>query len=158
MKGASCQYFVTNFLMVEQWCLWCIICILGLAIIPNFHYQDGWMTCNFTSFSKLFQSYQDNGRLIMKGCVQWSSVYDWEDFASSRDWTWSARSVGQGLTHWATRAPHYQDTITTGEIPITILLLSRTLYHNAPQYYHHLLNKSCSRRHFIFFTFTFLTK
>ena len=48
-------------------------------------WMDGWMTCNFMSFStvfqsyqdkgKLFQSYQDNGKLIMKGCVQWNSVY-----------------------------------------------------------------------------------
>ena len=29
------------------------------------------MTCDFTSFSTVFQSYQDDGRLIMKGCVQW---------------------------------------------------------------------------------------
>ena len=35
----------------------------------------GWMTCNFTSFSTVFHSYQDNGRLIIKGCVQCSSVY-----------------------------------------------------------------------------------
>ena len=28
-----------------------------------------------------------------------------EDFASSGDRTWSARSVGQRLTHWATGAP-----------------------------------------------------
>ena len=35
---------------------------------------DGWMTCDFTSFSTVFQSYQVNGRLIMKGCVHWSSV------------------------------------------------------------------------------------
>ena len=27
------------------------------------------MICDFTSFSTAFQSYQDNGRLIMKGCV-----------------------------------------------------------------------------------------
>ena len=35
---------------------------------------DGWMTCDFTSFSTVFQSYQDDGRLIMKGCVQWNSI------------------------------------------------------------------------------------
>ena len=29
------------------------------------------MTCDFTSFSTVFQSYQDDERLIMKGCVQW---------------------------------------------------------------------------------------
>ena len=33
-------------------------------------WMDGWMTCDFTSFSTVFQSYQDDGRLIMKDCVQ----------------------------------------------------------------------------------------
>ena len=42
---------------------------------------------------------------IMKGCVQWSSVYGREDFASSEDPTRSARPVGQRLTHCATGAP-----------------------------------------------------
>ena len=41
----------------------------------------------------------------MKGCVQWNSIYGWEDFTSSEDRTQSARSVGQRLTHWATGAP-----------------------------------------------------
>ena len=48
---------------------------------------DGWMTCDFTSFSSVFQSYQDDGQMIMKGCVQWNPVYGWEDFASSGDRT-----------------------------------------------------------------------
>ena len=56
--------------------------------------MDGWMTCDFTSCSTVFQYYQDNGRLIMKGCVQWNSFYSGEDFASSGDQTWSTRSVG----------------------------------------------------------------
>ena len=38
-------------------------------------WMDGWMTCDFTSFSTVFQSYQDDGQMIMKGCVQWNSVY-----------------------------------------------------------------------------------
>ena len=63
------------------------------------------MTCNFTSFLTVFQSYQDDVWMIMKGCVQWNSVYGWEDFTPSEDWTWSARSVGQRLTHWASWAP-----------------------------------------------------
>ena len=67
--------------------------------------MDGWMTCDFTSFLTVFQSYQDDVWMIMKGCVQWNSVYGWEDFTSSEDRTWSARSVGQRLTHWATGAP-----------------------------------------------------
>ena len=39
--------------------------------------MDQWMMddLDFKSFSTVFQSYdQDDGRLIMKGCVQWSSV------------------------------------------------------------------------------------
>ena len=30
--------------------------------------MDGWMNCDFTSFSTLFQSYQDDGRMIMIVC------------------------------------------------------------------------------------------
>ena len=33
------------------------------------------MTCAFTSFSTVFQSYQDDGGLIMKACVHWSPIY-----------------------------------------------------------------------------------
>ena len=36
---------------------------------------DGWMTCDFTSFLTVFQSYQEDVWMIMKGCVQWDSVY-----------------------------------------------------------------------------------
>ena len=35
--------------------------------------MDRSMTCDFTSFSTVFQSYQDDERLIMKGSVQWNS-------------------------------------------------------------------------------------
>ena len=31
--------------------------------------DDDW---DFTPFSTVFQSYHDNGRLIMKGCVLWN--------------------------------------------------------------------------------------
>ena len=44
---------------------------------------DGWMTCDFTSFSTVLQSNQDEERLIMKGRVQWNPVYS-QDFPSSR--------------------------------------------------------------------------
>ena len=37
--------------------------------------MDGWMICNFKSFSTVFQSYQDDGWIIMKGCVQWNHIY-----------------------------------------------------------------------------------
>ena len=36
--------------------------------------KNGWMACDFTSFSTVFQSYEDNERLIMKGCVQCNSI------------------------------------------------------------------------------------
>ena len=36
----------------------------------------GWMTCNFTSFSTVFQSNQDGGSFIMKGCVLWNPFLD----------------------------------------------------------------------------------
>ena len=54
--------------------------ILGVPILKHMTVcraldkRDGWISCNFTSFSTVFQSYQENRRLIMKGCVQWSSV------------------------------------------------------------------------------------
>ena len=50
-------------------------------------WMDGWVTCDFMSFSTVFQSYQDDEMLIMKGCVQWNPLYGWEDFISSGAWT-----------------------------------------------------------------------
>ena len=38
--------------------------------------MDGWMSCDFTPFSTVFQSYQGNGEVIMKDCVQFNAVYD----------------------------------------------------------------------------------
>ena len=38
------------------------------------------MTSNFMFFSTVFQSYQDNGRMIMKGCVQWNPDYGRENW------------------------------------------------------------------------------
>ena len=32
------------------------------------------MTYDFTSLATIFQSYQEDERLIMKGCVQWAQV------------------------------------------------------------------------------------
>ena len=37
--------------------------------------MDGWMTCDFKSFSTVFQSYQDNGWMMTKSCVQWNPGY-----------------------------------------------------------------------------------
>ena len=38
------------------------------------------MTCNFTSYSMVFQSYQNGGWMIMKCYVQWDPVYGLKDF------------------------------------------------------------------------------
>ena len=73
---------------------------------------DGWMTCDLTSFLTVFQSYQGDVWMIMKGCVQWNSVYGWEDFTSSEDRIWSARSVGQRLTPWLNGASLHSGTLT----------------------------------------------
>ena len=42
--------------------------VLGKLSVPGrpTNLDDGWMTCNFTSFSTVFQSYQDDERLIVK--------------------------------------------------------------------------------------------
>ena len=50
---------------------------LPLSRRSCYRLMDGWMTCDFMYFSTVFQSYQDDGRLIMNGCVsvQWNSIY-----------------------------------------------------------------------------------
>ena len=35
---------------------------------------EGWITCDL-GLSKVFQLYKDDGRIIMKGCVQWNPLY-----------------------------------------------------------------------------------
>ena len=55
---------------------------------------DGWVISNFTSFSKVFQSYPDNGRLIMKGCGQWNLGYSWKDFLLHPAAVWFCQSIG----------------------------------------------------------------
>ena len=52
--------------------------------------MDGWMDLDFTSLSTVFQSYQDDGWVIMKDCLQW---------AQRGHEPATARSVGQRLTH-----------------------------------------------------------
>ena len=40
-----------------------------------YHRMDEWITCDFTYFLTVFQSYQDDVCMIIKGCVQWNYVY-----------------------------------------------------------------------------------
>ena len=61
--------------------------------------MDGWMTCNFTSYSTIFQLYHDDGRMIMKDCVQWN-LFRVERISSQAGLELAtARLVGQRLTH-----------------------------------------------------------
>ena len=42
--------------------------------------MNGWIIYQFTSLSTVFQSCQDDGRVMVKGFVQWDLVYGCEDF------------------------------------------------------------------------------
>ena len=57
----------------------CLFCTTSSKLEVDYYFQsttmDGWMTCDFTSCLTVFQSYQDGVLMIMKGCVQWNSVY-----------------------------------------------------------------------------------
>ena len=74
--------------------------LLSLKVYDRFliTWLYGWMICNFTSFSTVFQSYQDDGQ-IMKGCVQWNPVYVEKILPRAGIKLRTARSVGQRLTH-----------------------------------------------------------
>ena len=74
----------------------------GKNFLP-YRWMSGWL-CEFTSVLTVYQVISGWCWMIMKGCVQWNSVFGWEDFTSSEDRTQSARSVGQHLAHWDTGA------------------------------------------------------
>ena len=57
----------------------------------------------------VFQLYQDDERLIMKGCVQWNPVYGLEDFASSAARTrdrYISRPALDPLSYWDSSTIH----------------------------------------------------
>ena len=47
-----------------------VITIMAETITFSAEQRDGWMTCDFKSFSTVFRFYQDDGRMVMKSCVQ----------------------------------------------------------------------------------------
>ena len=47
--------------------------------------MDGWMICDFTSCTAVFQPYQNDGRVIMKGYIQERPIYGWIDLLLRRD-------------------------------------------------------------------------
>ena len=51
-------------------------------------------TCHFTSFLTAFQSYPDDGRVVMKGCVQWDPDYVWKEIRPAGFEPEIARSAG----------------------------------------------------------------
>ena len=57
------------------------------------------MTCNFTSFITVFSSYEDDGWMIMKGCVQWDCLWWKRSLPQSGFKHGTTRLAGQSLTH-----------------------------------------------------------
>ena len=55
------------------------------------------MSCSFTFFSAVFQSYQDDGWVIRQGCVQWNPIYKLKRLPQAVLKLRTARSVGQRL-------------------------------------------------------------
>ena len=56
------------------------IIIPKLSLLPILIWSTGWMDgwmddLQIKSISKVFQSYQDDGQMILKGCVQWNPIY-----------------------------------------------------------------------------------
>ena len=74
---------------------------------------DGWMTSDFTSFSTEFQSYQDDGRMIMKDCATEPRLWLKRSLPQVGIEPGIARSVGPRLTHWTTGAPSKQPDLIT---------------------------------------------
>ena len=37
--------------------------------------SDGWISCGLTAVSKAFHSYRADGRVVMKVCASWHTVY-----------------------------------------------------------------------------------
>ena len=58
------------FLFIYSFIYLCIFITFLVYLINDKPFIDGWITFNFTSFSTVFLAYQDNGWVIMKGCVR----------------------------------------------------------------------------------------
>ena len=49
-----------------------MLVVILTSVVTESNLLDGKMICHFTAFSAVFQSHQDSGRMILKGCVQWN--------------------------------------------------------------------------------------
>ena len=69
---------------------------------------NGWKACDlFTSFSTVFQSYYDDGRLLMKiVCSETSFTVGRISLRPGLE-LGTVWSEGQRLTHWTTGAPKF---------------------------------------------------
>ena len=56
----------------------CLKCFQKYILIHG--WVDGWMTYNFTSHYTVFDSYQDDVRMVMKGCVKSNPIYSSKNF------------------------------------------------------------------------------
>ena len=46
-----------------------------MYVFPTAHgWMSRWMSLDFISFSVVLQSYQDDGKVLMKDCVQWKKT------------------------------------------------------------------------------------
>ena len=62
--------------------------------------RDGWIVVlQFTSFSTVFRSYQVDGMVIMKDCVQWNLIYSCKNFRHQLGSNPGPLSVGQRLIY-----------------------------------------------------------
>ena len=82
-------YFTFLFLFIYSFIYLPIFITFLVYLINDKPSIDRWMTCNFTSFSIVFQAYQDDGWVIMKGCVRWRLIMVEEISAPSE-----ARNLG----------------------------------------------------------------
>ena len=63
-----------------QLSIWARFCPRTSFLVRRVKWNDTYQHVSETSFSTVFQSYQDGGRVIMKSCMQWSLVYDGRRF------------------------------------------------------------------------------
>ena len=58
------------------------------VLLKHFHILDdgGWTDCQLKSLSAVFQSYQDDVRVMMKGCVQKKPIYIRTSIFRQREW------------------------------------------------------------------------
>ena len=65
-----CFFEVSTFLIIH--------CIVRMCV----YWMDG---LDFMSFSTVFQSYQDDERVILKNCVQWNTILCMKSFYFQRE-------------------------------------------------------------------------